>query len=269
MSTARLIVAAGAALVERDLRLFVSYRLRFVGQALAILFTTALFYYVSRLVQVERFDADGYFGFVVAGLVTLELLTATLATMPTAVRSELMAGTFERVVVSPLGPRASIVAMTVFPALLSLVVGALTLLTAATLFGLDLQWSTMPLVPFVAVLVAVSFVPLALLVAAAVLVFKQAGSAATFLVTGLSLSSGAFFPADLLPGWVAWIADIQPLTPALELMRHVVLGTPADGGVWPDVLRLLGFIVVLTPMALVTLGTAVRVCRRRGTLTEY
>lgn len=263
------VLSASAAIVRRDALLFVSYRLRFLAQGLAVLFTTVLFYYVSRLVQVEPFDPDGYFGFVVAGLVTLELLTATLATMPAAVRSELVAGTFERVAVSPLGPRPAVVAMTIFPVLLSLCTGAATLLTATLLFGLDLDWPRALAAPAVAVLVACAFAPLAVAIAAAVLLFKQAGSAATFAVTGLSLASGAFFPVDLLPGWIRWIAETQPLTPSLELLRHVLLGSDIDGGPWLAVLKLVLFAAVLMPLALVLLDASVARCRRRGTLTEY
>jgi ABC-type multidrug transport system permease subunit len=269
VSAATPILRAAAAIVRRDLLMFASYRLRFLAQALAVLFTTVLFYYVSRLVQVEPFDPDSYFGFVIAGLVGLELLTATIASMPAAVRNELLAGTFERVAVSPLGPASAVVAMIVFPVLLSLAVGMLTVFTAVALFGLDLHWATVPATPFVAVIVALAFSPFAVVIAAAVLLFKQAGSAATFAVTGLALASGAFFPVDLLPGWLRWISEIQPLTPSLELLRHVLLGTEVDDGVWLAVLRLVAFAAVLLPLALVVLEATIGRCRRLGTLTEY
>ena len=266
---ARLMLAGAAAIVERDVRLFASYRMRFAAQGVAILFTTTLFYYVSRLVEVEPFDPDAYFGYVVVGLVALELLTATIATMPASLRAELLAGTFERIVVAPLGPRPAIVAMTVFPVLLSLCTGAVTILVAVVLFGLDVEWLTLPLAVPAALLVALAFAPLAVVIGAAVLVFKQAGSAATFAVTGLSLASGAFFPVDLLPGWLAWISEIQPLTPCLDLLRHLILGTDVDGGPWLAVLRLALLAVVLMPLALLVLDAAIGRGRKRGTLTEY
>jgi len=266
---ARPLADAGAAIVERDLVLFASYRLRFAAQGLAILFTTVLFYYVSRLVEVEPFDPDGYFGFVVAGLVALELLTATVVSVPVTVRNELLAGTFERLATSPLGPTLGVLAMTVFPVLRSLVVGTATVLIAVVVFGLDLRWETVAAAPFAALLIAAAFAPLALLIAAGVLVFKQAGSAATFAVTGLSLASGAFFPVELLPAWLEWISEVQPLTPSLELLRHVLVGSEVEDGVGFAVLRLVGFAVVLLPPALLLLDAAVRRCRRDGTLTEY
>ena len=264
------LLAAGGAVVTRDALMFFSYRWRLAAQALAVLFTTVLFFYISRLVNVEPFATpDEYFAFVVVGLVVIELLTASLATMPNALRAELLAGTFERMAVAPMGTRIAVLAMAVFPVLLSLAVGAATLLVAITVFGLDLRWTTAPLAVPALALIALAFAPLTVVIAAAVLLFKQAGSAATFAVTGLSLASGAFFPVALLPGWIEWVSEVQPLTPALELMRHLLLGAEVPDGVPLAVLKLALFAAVLLPPALVLLDRVVDRCRRLGTLTEY
>jgi ABC-2 type transport system permease protein len=266
----RFILAAAHGLVRRDALLFISYRMRFVAQIVAILFSVGLFYYVSRLVRVAPFESpDEYFGYVIGGLVVLELLTGTMSATPLAVRNELLSGTFERLVVSPFGPRASILSMSVFPILLAVGVGTLTVLLAVVLFGLDLNWGTMPLFWPTALLAAVAFLPLTMLLASAVLVFKQAGSAATFLVTGMALVSGAFFPATLLPGWIEWFSEVQPLTPALALMRHALLGLPVEDGAGAAVARLVLFAAVVLPLGLLLLGNVIDVSRRRGDLTEY
>jgi ABC-type multidrug transport system permease subunit len=266
----RLALAAGSAILSRDLRLFVSYRLRFLSQTAAILFSVVLFYYLSRLVRVGTTfpTPDSYFGYAIVGLITLQLLTATVASTPQALRQELLAGTFERLVVAPLGPVLSILAMTLFPALLAIVVGAM-MVGAAGLFGADIAWSTAPLAIPAALLCALAFLPLSLLVSGAVLVAKQAGSAATFLVTGLSLASGAFFPTGLLPGYVRWIAEVQPLTPALALLRRVLLGVQIGDAPGVAIAKLAGFGFVLLPTALFVLAVIVEVGRRQGTLTEY
>lgn len=258
------------AILQRDAQLFVSYRLRFLAQGLAVLFTAALFYYVSRLVTVSAFPSpDAYFAFVIVGLATIELLTASLAAVPAVLRQELISGTFERLVVAPVGPVGGILGMACFPIALSLVVGTFTILVGVVLFGLDLHWSQAPLAIPVALLSAVAFLPFTLVVASAVLLFKQAGTAATFLSTGLGLASGAFFPTTLLPAWIRWVADVQPLRPALELMRHVLIDAPVEHGPWGAVLRLALFALVGIPLGLVLLSSVIDRCRARGTLTEY
>src|ERR1039457_2919239 len=114
--------------MRRDLQLFLSYRLRLVSQVFATLFGLMLFYYVSRLVKVPAFPThDDYFAYVVVGLASMELLPATLHAVPNSLRSELVAGTFERMVVSPFGPLGGIVAMSLFPMVMATVMVTITL----------------------------------------------------------------------------------------------------------------------------------------------
>src|SRR5713101_8652429 len=95
----------GIAVVRRDLQIRMSYRVSFVTQWLAGFFSLTLFYYVSRLVRVRPFQSpDAYYAFAVVGLIILQMLNSTLHGPPGVLRHEMVAGTFERIVVSPLGP---------------------------------------------------------------------------------------------------------------------------------------------------------------------
>lgn len=259
-----------AAVVRRDAIIYFSYRGRAVTQVLVALLSLTLFYYVSRLVNVAEFpDPDAYFAYVTVGLAVLHALTAILGQLPTLVRSELVAGTFERLAVSPLGPAAGIAAMSGFPVLSALVTGVITIVLAHVVFGLDLAgWSCLLAVPG-ALLAVAALMPFALLVAAVVLLSKQAGNAGNLVVIALSLAGGVYFPPELLPGWIGWITDVQPFTPALELLRHLIVGTPTDPSPWIEALRLLLFALIATPIAYRVLTGAVGLCRRRGTLIEY
>ncbi len=258
------------AIVRRDAAIYFSYRFRALSQALIALFSLTLFYYVSRLVGVRRFpDPEDYFAFVVVGLVILQALTATLALVPNNLRTELVAGTFERLVVSPLGPAAAVAAMTIFPVVAAFATGAVTLLLATTLFGLSLAGASALLAIPVAVLAILAFLPFALLVAALVLLSKQAGNIGNLVVVGLSLAGGVYFPPDLMPGWIRWVTEVQPFTPALELLRHLLIGAATTDPPGLELLRLAAFAVLMTPPAYWVLTAAVALCRRRGTLIEY
>jgi ABC-2 type transport system permease protein len=269
MNAVPLYASATAGVLKRDFLMYISYRTRFFSQVTAIFVSLALFYYISRLVRVEGFTPDSYFAYVVAGIAVIELLTATIQTIPLTLRGELVAGTFERMAVSPLGPVAGIVAMAAFPICLSFVTATATILVSVLIFGMDVQWSTAPLVYPTMLLGSLALLPLALMVAAVVVVSKVAGGLGGLVVTGLSLAGGAFFPVSVLPSWIQWISDVQPFTPALQLLRHQLLGAPIEGSGWLAAGKLAGFAVVLIPLAIVALRTSVQICRRRGTLTEY
>jgi ABC-2 type transport system permease protein len=85
----------------------------------------------------------------------------------------------------------------------------------------------------------------------------------------MTLSSGAYFPLDLLPGWLTTIAEANPLAIVIQGGREALLG----GVGWSEVP---GKVAILLPSSAVALGLGVvafRVAlereRRRGTLSLY
>jgi ABC-2 type transport system permease protein len=262
--------SAALGIVRRDLAVFVSYRLRFASQVASTLFSLLLFYYVSRLVRVDMFPSpDDYFAFATVGVVIFGVLTSTLAAAPATLRQELVAGTFERLLVSPFGGVAGTLSMLVFPFAYALVHGIVTLLLAVLLFGLPVEWPSVALAVPVALLGVLAFLPFAILIAAAVLVLKQAMGASSFLIAGISVVAGLYFPVALLPEWIAWASEVQPFTPAVDLLRHLLVGTPLEGSAWAEVAKLATFAAVLMPLSVWVLHRALRVGRRRATITEY
>lgn len=270
MSVARLYLGGALAVAKRDLMIFISYRTIFLSQIFQAVFAVTLFYYVSRLLRVGTFgSADEYFAFVVVGLVVLRVLIATVDQLPRAIRQELVAGTFERMLVSPLGAIGGVVGMMLFPFLSSVVVGAMMVLFATAAFGLPLEWHTAALSLPVALLATLAFAPLALLVGAAVLAVKQATGATPAIIALLTLVGGFYFPVTILPDWIEWTSEVQPITPALELMRHLLVGTPLTDPAWLQVLKLAGFWVVLSLLSYPVLRAALEWSQRRGTIIEY
>ena len=262
--------SAALGILQRDAALFMSYRLRFVAQIASTLFTLFLFFYISKLVQVDPFPSpEDYFAFVTVGLVIFGVLTSTLALGPATLRQELVAGTFERLVVSPFGAVAGVLAMLVFPFAYALLQGVVSLLLATLIFGLSLEWPSAVLALPVACLGVLAFLPFGVLVTAAVVVLKQAMAVGNFLVAGISVVAGLYFPVALLPGWIQWASEVQPFTPAVELLRHLLVGTPLESSAWVEIGKLALFAAVLIPASIWVLHQAVRMGRRRATIMEY
>jgi len=258
------------AVVRRDWQMFISYRWRLFTQLLGAFFSLTLFYYISRLVRVEAFPSpDAYYAFVVVGLIILQVLNSTLAAPPATVRQELVAGTFERFAVSPFGPVGALVATLVFPCLLAMTLGAAMLLFGGVVFGLSIHWSTALLAVPLGLLGATAFAPFGLTLLGIVLVAKSAPTGTTWIVAGISLIAGLYFPVSYLPDWIEWASHVQPFTPAVELMRHVLVGTPLSDPVWLGLTKLIGFSVFMWPAALLIVRRALAIARRRGTIIEY
>lgn len=264
--------AAGAVLatVRRDASIFISYRARLLTTAFSAVFSVVLFHYISRLVRSDAVGTpDEYFASVVVGITVLELLTSVILVPGATLRQELVAGTFERLVLSPLGAVGSILALLAFPLVLSLCTAVLTLGAAVVLFGVDLHWTTVPLALPLAVLGALAFAPFGVLAVAAGMQARQAAVGAGFALSGISIVSGAYFPPSLLPGWLRWTFDVQPFSAAIELLRHVLLDAPMRDSVWLALGKLVASAAILLPASLWLLRAMVVRARGRGTLLEY
>lgn len=247
-----------------------SYRVPFLMGLVSAFFSLVLFYYLSRLVNVGTFESpDAYYAYAVIGLIILQVLYSTLQTPPQTLRQELVAGTFERIAISPFGPVGASMAILVFPFVYALVTGIAMIAFAGVVFGVAIAWETLPLAVPVAILAGLSFAPFGLALLGMVLIAKQAMTGTAFIVAGISLISGIYFPTTLLPGWIEWVSEVQPFTPAVDLLRNVIVGTPLPGSIWLDLARLVGFAIVLMPLAALIVDKAVQVSRRRGTLMEY
>lgn len=259
---------AAAAFARRDLQVLLSYRTRAITSNLEGLFGLFLFYYIARLVHGGRFGTpQQYFAFVVVGMVVFTIVQSALA-IPAAFRQELIAGTFERLVLSPFGATAAVLALMVFPIVYALIRGALVLVFATTLFGLHLDWHTAIDALPLGVLGALAFAPLALVFTAAILIFKQAPGQGAVLGI-IAFVSGLYFPVSLLPGWISWISEVQPFTPSVELMRHVLVDYPLGGDAAGMLLKMVGFAVIGIPVGTWLVAAAGRFARHRGTITEY
>jgi ABC-2 type transport system permease protein len=256
-------------IMRRDAVLFVSYRTQLVSQILGPLFTIAVFYYISHLLTVKTFHSGGgYFGFVIVGLVIVEILTISLGIMPGSVRQELISGTIERFLVSAHGPVNGIIGTMLFPLCNAFFSGVLTLVLATVVFGLPLAATSVLAIP-VALLGVIAFMPFALFLVAVVMAFKQVASVSQFIVSGIAIVGGLYFPIALLPGWIRWASEVQPFTPATDLMRHLLVDTPLVHPVGVELLKLVGFSVVLLPASFMLLRASIRYGQRTGTIAEY
>ncbi|MBV8996385.1 MAG: ABC transporter permease [Pseudonocardiales bacterium] len=60
----------------------------------------------------------------------------------------------------------------------------------------------------------------------------EAASAVTFLVMFLPYPSSTFVPIHTMPGWLQGFATNQPITPVVETLRGLLLGTPVGASPW-------------------------------------
>lgn len=101
-----------------------------------------------------------------------------------------------------------------------------------------------------AMLLIVANLTLGLLVSTAAKTQFQAMQMAFFLFLPSILLSGFMFPFDGMPKVAQWIAEVLPLTHFVRLIRGVILRGANLLELWPDVLALLAFTVVVMSLAI-------------------
>jgi ABC-2 type transport system permease protein len=262
------------AFVRRDVKIALSYRVAFASDMLGLAAQVVVFSFIAKLVEPDKLPTYGgthvtYLEYVATGIVLNLALGVLLYRVAGAIRQEQLQGTLESLLATPTAT-ATIQVGSVASTLLAVPVRAtLTLGGIAVLFGL--QFDAGGIVP--AALIVAALVPFAwglgLATGAAIVTFRRGSGLLGAGTTLLGLASGAFFPLDLLPGWLAAIAEWNPLAIAINGVREVLLG----GAGWSEALS---DIAILVPLAGLTLAAGIGLFRlaldrerRRGTLGMY
>jgi ABC-2 type transport system permease protein len=204
-------------------------------------------------------SSDAYLDYVVPGII---LLCASFGSATTAVGvcNDVVTGVVDRFRSLPIAS-STVIAGHVVASLARNLVAASVVLTVAVAIGFRpragvLGW--LGAIGLVALfIVAISTVSAALgLVASA----PDAANGYTFAFLFLPYVSSAFVPTDTMPSWLHGFAEHQPVTPAIEAVRALLLGTSVGSSWWLAVAWFGGITVVAYALAVVLFR--VRAARR-------
>ncbi len=177
-------------------------------------------------------EADGsYVDYVVPGII---LLCAGFGAASTAVdvAGDMQAGIIARFRTMPIDASSVITGHVVASLVRNLVATGIVIGVAVLVgfrpTGTALDWLGM------AALVAGYILAITYLFAAIGLASSspQAASGYGFLLMFLPYLSSAFVPVDTMPEWLQWVARNQPLTPIIETIRGLLLGTDIGASGW-------------------------------------
>lgn len=65
----------------------------------------------------------------------------------------------------------------------------------------------------------------------------------------LVFASAAFVPVATMPRWLQHFANNQPITFAVDAVRHFSIGTPLDGALWKLLAWILGLLFIFIPLS--------------------
>jgi ABC-2 type transport system permease protein len=137
------------------------------------------------------------------------------------------------------------------------------------LFGLSLGQVNVPAALLFFLVSLIAFSSIGIFSATFTVVFKR-GDPLLWLFGSLSwLLGGVFYPLEVLPPFLQRIAQLLPITHALEGMRAALLRGAAVVELLPQIEALALFGLVGLPVSLIGFSLGVRRARVTGTLSHY
>jgi ABC-2 type transport system permease protein len=267
-------MAVATAFLKRDFSQALSYRLSFLMQLGGVFFNLAIFFFLSRLLgtavspQLEAYGGD-YFSFVLIGLAFTGFMGLSLSSFSESIRQGQMMGTLEVMLLSPTRLSAILFSSSLWAYVLTTVQVVVYLIVGSLVFGASLTNANVPAALLVMVLSITSFSGIGILSASVVLLMKKGDPIAWLMGGASSLLAGVYYPITVLPDWLTPISRIIPLTYGLDAMRLAVLQGHSIYELRLDILILVGFTVVLTPLSFLVFKKALKRAKIEGSLIQY
>jgi ABC-2 type transport system permease protein len=192
--------------------------------------------------------------------IIFEFLTETVAW-------ERWEGTIEYTFMAPLRRSAHLAGMAAWAVLYGLIRAILLFAVVALFFDLSMPRADYLAAIVVLLMASVSFAGIGMMTAVLPLISPEKGAQLGFVAQGMLLVvSGVYYPVDVLPTWMQWLAAASPATYALSGVRDAILDGVGIGSLLPEllVLGLIGAVSVPIGMALFTAGE--RYAKRHGKL---
>ena len=186
---------------------------------------------------------------IVPGLIGIILTMTMVMFTAVAIVRERERGNMELLIATPVSSAELMVGKVLPYGLVGLIQTSLILLLGTLLFAVPIRGSLLD-VYIAALLLIIANLAMGLLISTRAQSQFQAMQMTFFVFLPSILLSGFMFPFDGMPKAAQWLAEILPLTHFLRLIRGVMLRGADIFELWPDLIALLVFIVVMMTLAI-------------------
>lgn len=269
-----MLLTRAAAFIKRDFLTEISYKSAFLMNLIGIFFSSLTFFFIAKLFgraaapYLQEYGGD-YFPFVLIGIAFSTFLGVGLGTSASALRQEQMLGTLEAMLITPTRASSIVIYLTLWNFIYSSFNILVYLLIGRLVFGIHFSLSQPLLILVILFLSILCFSSLGIISACFVMVFKRGNPVNWIVSSSFDLLGGVYYPVTILPGPLQAISHLLPITYALKALRGVLLAGQSWAEVEIEVLALLGFALVLFPMALLLFELSLRWAKRDGSLSQY
>ena len=267
-------LAKARAFIVKDFRVESSYKAAYLFDLVSMILPLVLFYFIARLVdsgntqELARYGGK-YFPFVLVGVAFAQYFTEALRTFSATVRRAQTAGVLEAMLSSRTSTQAVILYTSLYSFLYKTIHLFLVFIFGALMFGIDYSEANYVTAAVTIICSIAAFSGIGIISATLIVVLKKGDPIELLIGSAGTLLGGAFFPIEIMPGWMQWIAKLLPITYALEAMRMGLFAGKTVRDLWLPLTVLGGMAAVLLPLSLWSFSWAVGRARKDGTLTHH
>ncbi|WP_226701990.1 ABC transporter permease [Microbulbifer elongatus] len=186
---------------------------------------------------------------IVPGLIGIILTMTMVMFTAVAIVRERERGNMELLIATPVSSAELMIGKILPYGLIGLIQTSLILLLGKLVFQVPIRGSLLD-VYIAAILLILANLAMGLLISTRAQSQFQAMQMTFFVFLPSILLSGFMFPFDGMPHAAQWLAELLPLTHFIRLVRGVMLRGADILELWPDVLALLVFIVLMMTFAI-------------------
>ncbi|MGD2108233.1 MAG: ABC transporter permease [Phycisphaerae bacterium] len=262
------------AFFKRDAIIAMSYRTSFAVQLLGNFLLLGVFYYVGRTIGDAKLPAlepygGNYLAFLLIGIALTDCVGISLTMFARQIREGQLTGVLEATLMTPVRLSWFLICSSLWGYFFAAIRFVFYIVIGALLYGVSLAETNILSTVVVFVFTVLCFAGIGIAWAAVVMLIKRGESIMTLMGYMTILLSGVLFPVAVLPGWLQWVAELVPLTHALDGMRFAVLEGSTLRDLLGSVLKLTVMAAVLMTGGLAAFAYAVRLAKQTGSLTEY
>jgi ABC-2 type transport system permease protein len=249
-------------LVRRYIWWDIAFFLWTVANTLTIVFIAEGIEATGGKIDVDRVTTILLVGAVVWAYlgIIFEILTETVAW-------ERWEGTIEYTFMAPLSRPIHLFGMGLFSIVYGVVRAVLLFGVVALFFDLNLSHANFVAALVVLLVASIPFIGIGMMTAVLPLISPEKGTQLGFIAQGLLLVvSGVYYPVDVLPEWMQWLATISPATYALDGMRDAIVEGQGLGSMGDEIWPLIVIGIASIPLGLEVFRRGERYAKKHGKL---
>jgi ABC-2 type transport system permease protein len=214
-----------------------------------------------------KIDVDRVTTILLVGAVVWAYLGIIFEILTETVAWERWEGTIEYTFMAPLSRPIHLFGMGLFAIVYGVVRAILLFAVVAFFFDLDLSHANFVAALVVLVIASIPFIGIGMMTAVLPLISPEKGTQLGFIAQGILLVvSGVYYPVDVLPEWMQWLATISPATYALDGMRDAIVEGQGLGLMGDEIWPLIVIGIVSIPLGLEVFRRGERYAKRHGKL---